>query len=66
MPAERELTFIVHNWTAEVSSLHIGDAEIPLRRKLPRRGAGASYDSNARQLTVRLKWDHMPAELRIE
>jgi oligosaccharide 4-alpha-D-glucosyltransferase len=66
MPAERELTFVVHNWTAEVSSLHIGDVEIPLNRTLPRRGNGASYDSDARQLTVRLKWDHMPAELRIE
>jgi oligosaccharide 4-alpha-D-glucosyltransferase len=66
MPAERELTFIVHNWPSEISSLHIGKTGIPLNRELPRSGNAASYDSDARKLTVRVKWDHLPAEIRIE
>jgi len=65
MPAARELTLIVHNWTAEIASLRFGDVVIPVTRKLPGRGDGATFDTTKNQLTVRVSWDHSPSALRI-
>ena len=65
MPETRELTLIIHNWTAEVNELHFGDIAIPITRKLPRKGDGAALDRKSQQLTVRVSWDHLPTSLQI-
>ena len=65
MPTVRELTLIVHNWTADITSLRFGDAVIAVKRKLPGKGNGATLDASAKQLTVRVGWDHSPSVLHI-
>lgn len=66
LPSERELTLVVHNWTSQVDSVLLGDAPVPLRRKLQRNGNSAAYNENNNRLTVRLRWDHAPVRLTIE
>lgn len=65
MPAERNITFIIHNWSAGLAGLQFGDSEIPIKRNLPRQGNGATFDKNASRLTVRVRWQHASAALQI-
>jgi oligosaccharide 4-alpha-D-glucosyltransferase len=66
MPAERQLTLVVHNWTASVDSVSLGNTSVPLRRTLQRDGNSAAYDEDRNRLTVRVRWDHEPVRLTIE
>ena len=65
MPPARLLTLVVHNWPSEVGSVTIGDAEVPLRRRLRRNGNSAVYDEGRKRLTIRVRWDHQPVNLTI-
>jgi oligosaccharide 4-alpha-D-glucosyltransferase len=66
MPAEREVTIVVHNWTSDVESVSLGDTRVPLQRKLGRAGNSAAYDEDRGRLSIRLQWDHAPLRLSIE
>ena len=59
MPERREVTLVVHNWTAPVESVTVNGWDIPVTRRLPREGAGATIDSDTRQMTLRFNW-HQP------
>jgi oligosaccharide 4-alpha-D-glucosyltransferase len=64
-PGARKLTIVVHNWTSEVSEIRFADQSIDLKRRVPRRPAGAHYDAGNKRLTVRVEWDHAAATLQI-
>ena len=66
MPAERELTLVVHNWTSDVTSVTLGGAPVPVGSRLRRGAESAAYDEERQRLLVRLRWDHAPARLAIE
>lgn len=65
MPESRRITLVVHNWLGEVTSVTVGGERARLRSRLPNRGAGASWDPDDRQVSVRFDWDHEPLEIRI-
>ena len=56
-PEDREITMIVHNWSTPVRSITVNGWDIPVTRRLPREGAGATVDKNT--MTVRFNW-HQP------
>ena len=60
MPERREITLVVHNWTAPVDSVNVNGWDIPVTRRMPREGAGATVDSDERRMTVRFNW-HQPS-----
>ena len=62
-PDARKLTLVVHNWTDEPRDIRFNGETIELSRRLPRRGAGASYDDGT--LTIRVRWTHENSTLRI-
>ena len=64
-PDERELTIVVHNWASAPHAVSFAGESIDVSRQLPRRGPGAVYDAESRELTVRVDWDHEPATLTI-
>ena len=64
-PERREVTVIVHNWASAAESVSVNGADIPLTRRLPRRGAGAMHDAADATLTVRFDWHRQMVELRI-
>jgi oligosaccharide 4-alpha-D-glucosyltransferase len=64
-PKQRTITLVVHNWHAEISTLHLGDQVVPLKRSMPQRGRAAAYDRDNATLTVRFDWDHSPVALRV-
>ncbi len=64
-PDSREVTIVVHNWTSEVSSVRFADVPVDLKRRAPKKSAGAHFDTDKKQLTVRVAWDHAGANLQI-
>ena len=60
MPARREITMVIHNWTAQAKSVNVNGADIAVTRRMPRKGAGAVVDKRANTLNVRFDW-HRPA-----
>ncbi len=64
-PDNRTITLVVHNWLSDVSSLRFGERDIPLRRKMPKSGDAAVYDSKYAILTVRVEWNHEPVRFAI-
>jgi hypothetical protein len=64
-PETREVTIVVHNWTSEVSSVRFADVPVDLKRRAPKKSAGAHFDTDKKQLTVRVAWDHAAANLQI-
>ncbi len=65
MPAKRELTLVVHNWTAPVDAVRFAEEPVDVRRRMPRRGSAAHWDNGEKTLTVRVSWDHRPARLTV-
>jgi len=59
MPEAREVTVIVHNWNAAVDSVTVNGAAIPVTRRMPRSGTGATVDKDTGNLHVRFSW-HRP------
>jgi len=59
MPDRREITVVIHNWTSDVEMVEVNGWDIPVKRKLPRSGAGVAVDEKAHMLTVRFDW-HRP------
>jgi oligosaccharide 4-alpha-D-glucosyltransferase len=66
MPAERELTIVVHNWTSGAASVALGDTPVPIASRLKRGADSAAYDKERQRLVIRLRWDHDPARLTVE
>ncbi|MDH3410070.1 MAG: DUF5110 domain-containing protein [Gammaproteobacteria bacterium] len=65
MPAEREITIVVHNWTSEVSNVRFAGVPVDLKRRTRKKSANAHYDTDKKQLIVRVAWDHAGATLQI-
>ena len=65
-PERREITLIVHNWPAAAESVSVNGTDIPLTRRLPGRGAGATHDAADATLSVRFDWHRQKVELRID
>ena len=57
MPERRDVTIIVHNWQADARSVNVNGSDIPVSKRMPRDGAGATVDDNAKTLSVRFSWD---------
>ena len=66
MPENRELTIVIHNWTADTRSVRIGDQPVGIDRRLPDAGPGAGFDTRKKRLTLRLDWNHQPLDIVIE
>jgi oligosaccharide 4-alpha-D-glucosyltransferase len=66
MPGTRELTLVIHNWDADVDTVTFDGAAVPMHSRLQRRGTAYRYDEQSGQLTVKVTWDHEPAELIIK
>ncbi|MGB5335543.1 MAG: TIM-barrel domain-containing protein [Woeseiaceae bacterium] len=64
-PTLRDMTIVIHNWNAEVSSLQLGDAAIPIARSMPKTGSAAVFDRQRSTLTVRFAWNHAATTLFI-
>jgi len=54
MPADRDVTLVVHNWIAEIEKVSVNGQEIPVTRRMPRKGAGATMQDDV--LTLRFNW----------
>jgi oligosaccharide 4-alpha-D-glucosyltransferase len=65
IPDAREQTLVIHNWDLDVGAVTFNGVSLQRRSKLPRRGTAYSYDERSNRLTVRVTWDHAPAELII-
>ena len=65
MPETREVTLVVHNWRSATNSIEINGQDIPLTRRMPREGAGAVVDDDAKQMRVRFSWHQPTVTLRI-
>ncbi|MGB5164173.1 MAG: alpha-amylase family glycosyl hydrolase, partial [Woeseiaceae bacterium] len=65
MPERREITLIVHNWQDGVSSVNVGGQDIPIKRRMPRDGAGASVDDSAKTLSVRFSWEQSDVTVQV-
>ncbi len=66
MPAEREVTIVVHNWTSDVATVSLGGASVPVESRLKVGADSAAYDRERQRLVVRLHWDHAPLRLSME
>jgi oligosaccharide 4-alpha-D-glucosyltransferase len=66
MPAEREVTIVVHNWTSDVATVSLGGASVPVESRLKVGADSAAYDRDRQRLVVRLHWDHAPLRLSME
>ena len=58
-PTDREISLVVHNWSAAVTSVVVNSSEIPVTKRMPRGGAGATVDKKTNTLNVRFSW-HQP------
>jgi oligosaccharide 4-alpha-D-glucosyltransferase len=65
MPESRELTVVLHNWGWDMREIAFAGESVPILRRLPGRGNGAVHDRQTSTLTLRIDWNHEPAELRI-
>jgi len=65
MPAQREITLVIHNWTSPVESVDVNGRDIPVAKRMPRKGAGAAFDKRANTLEVRFDWHRSNAILKI-
>ncbi|MCG8370119.1 MAG: alpha-amylase family glycosyl hydrolase [Proteobacteria bacterium] len=63
MPGRRDITLVVHNWTADAGTVTVDGREIPVTRRMPRSGAGAAVDGD--KLTVRFDWRRDTATVRV-
>ena len=59
MPADRDITLIVHNWQAPVQSVNVNNIEIPVTKRMPRDGDGATVDDETKTINIRFSW-HQP------
>ena len=66
MPASRQVTAVIHNWTASTSSVFVDDVEIAVKRRLPRSGTGATFDKKTNTLRVRFQWQKPQVNLKIK
>ena len=57
MPDRREVTLIVHNWQAAVNTINVNGQDVPIKKRMPRDGAGISVDDDEKTLSVRFSWD---------
>ena len=58
-PESRDITLLVHSWTAEPRSIDVNGTTLPVSRRLPKAGAGATYDRKSNLLSIRFNW-HRP------
>jgi len=65
MPESRDVTMVVHNWTAPIESLDVNSRNIPVTRRMPRKGAGAIVDKRKNTLTVRFSWHRSDVSVKI-
>jgi len=65
MPAQREITVVVHNWVTSANSIKVNGWDIPITRRMPRKGAGAFVDQDTNTLSVRFSWHQPSVTLRI-
>ncbi len=65
MPERREVTLIVHNCVQPPEAITVNGHEIPMSRRMPRDGAGATADADAATLTARFSWHQPGVELEI-
>ena len=64
-PESRELTIVVHNWTAKVNTVRYAGKPVNLKRRASKRSPSAHYDADSKKLTVRVRWDHAAATLQV-
>ena len=64
-PERRDVTLIVHNWPAATDSVDVNGQDIPVTKRLPQSGAGATVDRRARTLTARFNWHQPRVTLRV-
>jgi oligosaccharide 4-alpha-D-glucosyltransferase len=64
-PEARELTIVVHNWTAAANTVRYAGKPINLGKRKRERSPSAHYDADSKELTVRVRWDHAAATLQI-
>ena len=62
-PEARDVTLVIHNWTSNADSVDINGQLIPVTRRLPRSGAGATLADGT--LTVRLNWHRPDVRVRV-
>ena len=65
MPEDRDVELVVHNWSTPVTLLTVNGRDIPVKEKLPRRGAGAGFDPDTRTFRLRFNWHQPTVELQI-
>lgn len=56
MPAQREITLVIHNWSIKPNSIHLDETEID---------SGIWHDKQ-KTLTVSFNWQHQPLKLTIK
>ncbi len=64
-PANRTVTLVVHNWTADLQTLQLAGATIAVKKRMPKTGNGAVIDRKKSTLTVRFAWGHEPLAVTI-
>ncbi len=65
-PSSRELELVVHNWPHPDTTVTIGNEEVPVTPRLPRRAPAASHDAGAGTMTIRLRWGSAPLVVRLD
>ncbi len=65
MPERREVTLVVHNWRADVTSVSVDGQDIAVKRRMPRAGAGAVFNRRANTLSIRFEWHSPNVTLKI-
>ena len=55
MPAQRDITLIIHNWPSKPNSISLGDMKINT----------GTWDSDKNTLTVNINWQHQPLTLTV-
>jgi hypothetical protein len=64
-PASREITMLIHHWTRPVTSVAVNEFPVPVTKRMPREGAGATVDPKRNTLTVRFSWHQPTVTLRV-
>lgn len=55
MPAERDITLVIHNWQKQPARVNLGDVSLPVNTN--EQGiSSAHYDQQTKQLTVKFRW----------
>lgn len=65
MPGQRDMTLVVHGCASSPASAMVNGDEVQLSRRLPGRGAGASFDAESGTATVRFEWEGPGVEVAI-